>query len=242
MDAPDTELCDHLSGGPCSSRPSPGGRGSVRHPSGFRGSLADSPAIHGSPPIPSRGKGCRPRSPGENLSSSCLEARSRRAYEVGRLIYAVRRVSPLVPLLALALLGCSPSHDVLVCAGTLMVVVTLLLWRGQEWGMGVGPSVAVGLMPLLFPIIVEAGGHLCVPGSSPRLPAVRTAGGLLGGLILGIVAPRPQVGRIVPFVVACSVAALMGAVGCLLCGLIGLVIMIAGMATDTAGLVVLRRA
>ena len=170
-----------------------------------------------------------------------LEVRARRAYEKGRLTHAAGRVSPLVPLLALALLGCAPSHEVIACAAVLTVVITLLLWRGQDWGAGVGPGVAAGLVPLLFPILVEAGGHLCLPGSCLLLPAVCAAGGLLGGLLLGFVSPPPRPGRMVPFIVACSVAALMGAVGCLLYGLIGLAIMAAGLATGTAGLVALRR-
>jgi len=46
----------------------------------------------------------------------------------------------------------------------------------------------------------------------------------------------------VPFMVACSVASLMGGVGCLLYGFVGLGVMVAGMAAGTLGLVVLRRA
>ena len=171
-----------------------------------------------------------------------LEARSRRSYEMGRLTHAGIRVLPLVPLMALALLGCSPSHEVIACAGSLLVVVTLLLWRGQEWEMGVGPGIAAGLVPLLFPICVQAVGHLCLPGSCLLLPTVCAAGGLLGGFLLGVVAPRPRIGRMIPFIVACVVACLMGAVGCLLYGLVGLAVMAAGMVTGTAGLVVLRRA
>ncbi|MCI0407025.1 MAG: hypothetical protein L0191_00455 [Acidobacteria bacterium] len=176
-----------------------------------------------------------------NALESRLEARSRRAYEVGRLTHAVLRVSPLVPLMALALLGCSPSHEVLACAGTLLLVVTLLFWRGQEWSVGVAPGIAAGLVPMLFPIIIQVGGHLCLPGSCLLLPAGCAAGGLLGGSLLGIAAPRPRAGRMTPFIVACSVAGLMGAVGCLLYGLVGLAVMAAGMATGTAGLVVVRR-
>jgi hypothetical protein len=171
-----------------------------------------------------------------------LEARARRAYETGRLNDAVRRASPLVPLLALALLGCAPSQEVLACAGALLVVVTLLLWRGQDWGVGVGPGIVAGLVPLLFPIFAEAGGHLCMSGTCLLLPVICAAGGLLGGLLLGILAPRPRPGRMVPFMVACSVASLMGGVGCLLYGLVGLGVMVAGMAGGTLGLVVLRRA
>jgi len=173
---------------------------------------------------------------------SGFEARSRRAYEAGRLTHALRRVSLLVPLMALALLGCSPSPVVLFCAVSLIVGVTLLLWRGQEWSVGVAPGITAGLLPLLFPILAQVGGHLCTASSCLLLPAVCAAGGLFGGLLLGIVAPRPRSGRMVPFIVACSVASLMGAVGCLLYGLVGLVIMASGMATGTAGLVVLRRA
>jgi len=177
-----------------------------------------------------------------NSLEARLEARARRAYETGRFHHAVQRAAPLVPLLALALLGCAPSHEVLACAGALLVVVTLLLWRGQEWGVGVGPGIVAGLLPLLFPSLVEAGGHLCISGGCLLLPVVCAAGGLLGGLLLGVLAPRPRPDGMVPFIVACSVASLMGAVGCLLYGLVGLVIMAAGMAAGTLSLVVFRRA
>lgn len=171
-----------------------------------------------------------------------LVARCRRSYEIGRLTHAGIRVSPLVPLMALALLGCSPSQEMLACAGILLAVVTLLLWRGQEWGVGVGPGIAAGLVPLLLPIGSRAVGHFCLPGSCLLMPGLCAAGGLLGGFLLGLVAPQPRVGRMVPFMVACSVAGLMGAVGCLLYGLVGFVVMAAGLVTGTAGLVVLRRA
>jgi hypothetical protein len=74
------------------------------------------------------------------------------------------------------------------------------------------------------------------------MPIVCALGGLAGGILLGLMAPAPGAGRRVSFVVACAVAALTGAVGCLLYGLVGLVVMVAGLAVGATPLVAARRA
>jgi hypothetical protein len=174
-------------------------------------------------------------------AESRLEARGRRAYEIGRLRAASAHALPLVPLVALATIGCAAPHQVLVCGAGLLVAVTMLLWRGQEFGSGVAPGIAAGLLPLILPVLARAGGHPCTPAGCLLLPAVCALGGLAGGVLLGVLAPRPRIGRVVPFVVACSVAALTGAVGCLLYGLIGIAVMAAGLAVGALPLVAVRR-
>lgn len=170
-----------------------------------------------------------------------VEARARRAYERGRLGTAVVRALPLVPLVALATVGCSAPQETILCGAVLLVAVTALLWRGQEFAAGVGPGVAAGLLPLLLPVVTRVTGHFCSSGSCYILPVVCALGGLAGGVLLGVMAPAPRAGRRVAFVVACVVAALTGAVGCLLYGLVGLVVMAAGLAVGATPVLAARR-
>jgi hypothetical protein len=171
-----------------------------------------------------------------------IERRLRAAYERGRLAAALRRGLLLAPVVGVALWGCAAAHDVLTTGVVLIVAVTALLWRGQEYGEGVGPGVAAGLVPLLVPVAIQSGGHAhCSSTACYILPAACALGGLIGGVLLGAVAPVPRPGRRVAFVVACSVAALMGAVGCLLYGLVGLVVMGAGLAAGATPLLAARR-
>ena len=66
--------------------------------------------------------------------------------------------------------------------------------------------------------------------------------GLLGGIALGMKAPRPRDGQGIPFVTACLIAGLAGSVGCLLYGLVGLGVMLAGLFLGAAPVLATRRA
>ena len=177
-----------------------------------------------------------------NTLDAGLVRRARRSYELGRFAAATRRALPLALPISLALAGCGAPREVLACGGALLAAVTLFLWHGQEYEAGVRPGVAAGLAPLLLPVVARFAGHPCPAGGCLLLPAVCALGGLAGGVLLGLLAPRPRAGRVVPFVVACSVAGLTGAVGCLLYGLVGLAVMGAGLAAGAVPLVAARRA
>ena len=170
-----------------------------------------------------------------------LEQRARRAYETGRLGRAARRGVLLAPLVAISLLCCGRPVPTLVCGVTLILLVVFCLWRGRDPGRGVAPGLAAGSVPLLLPVLARASGHVCVTGSCLLLPAVCGVGGLLGGIALGLLAPRPREGRAVPFVTACLVAGLAGSLGCLLYGFVGLAVMIAGLLAGAAPVLVTRR-
>jgi hypothetical protein len=170
-----------------------------------------------------------------------LNQRARRAYEMGRLGAALRRSLLLLPVVGLALLGCARSAPTLVTGAGLILLVTFCLWRGQDFRRGVGPGLVAGCVPLLLPILAQATGHLCVSGQCLLFPAVCGVGGLLGGIALGVIAPRPRDGRAIPFVTACLIAGLAGSVGCLLYGLVGLGVMIAGLLAGAGPILVARR-
>ena len=153
---------------------------------------------------------------------------------------ATLRALLLVPLLGLALTGCSEPREVFLSGGLLLLAVAFCLWRGQEYGTGVGPGIGAGLLPLLLPVATRVIGHPCTGAGCSVLPIACAFGGLAGGVLLGLVAPRPGPGRRTSFVVACDVAALTGAVGCLLYGFIGLLVMSAGLAAGAVPLLAAR--
>jgi hypothetical protein len=173
---------------------------------------------------------------------AALYERARRAYETGRLGAALRRSLLLLPAVGIALLCCARPAPTLASGAGLVLLVTFCLWRGQDYLRGVRPGLVAGFVPLLLPVLAQATGHLCVSGHCLLFPAVCGVGGLLGGVTLGLMAPRPRDGQGIPFVTACLVAALAGSVGCLLYGLVGLGVMIAGLLVGAAPILVSRRA
>jgi hypothetical protein len=173
---------------------------------------------------------------------NALRARARRAYEVGRLRAAVRRAALLLPVVAVVLLCCAEPTGSLPGSGGLIVLVTFCLWRGQEYGRGVRPGIIAGFVPLLLPLLAQAGGHPCVPGRCLVFPVVCVAGGVIGGVALGLLAPRPAEGRRIPFVTASLIAGLAGSVGCVIYGLIGLAGMTLGLVLGATPILTVRRA
>ncbi len=171
-----------------------------------------------------------------------LMQRARRAYEVGRLGAAARGGVLLLPVIGLALRCCTNLAGTLAGGTGLLALVTFCLWRGQDYRRGVRPGLVAGVVPLLLPILVQAGGQPCNSGRCLLLPAVCALGGLVGGMTLGILAPRPREGQGIPFVTACLIAGFAGSVGCLLYGLVGLGVMILGLLLGATPVLAVRRA
>jgi len=171
-----------------------------------------------------------------------LISRARSAYEAGRFAAAARRGVLLLPAIGTALLCCANPAGTLLCGAGLFALVTFCLWRGQDFRRGVRPGLVAGFVPLLLPIVVQSFGHPCVSGGCLLFPAVCGLGGLLGGIALGMKAPRPRDGQGIPFVTACLIAGLAGSVGCLLYGLVGLGVMLAGLFLGAAPVLATRRA
>ena len=167
---------------------------------------------------------------------------ARRAYERGRLGAAVRRSVFLLPVVGVALLCCTSVAGTLVGGASLFALITLCLWRGQEYRRGVRPGLVAGFVPLFLPILAQTGGHLCVSDRCLLFPAVCGLGGLLGGIALGILAPHPRDSQGIPFVTACLIAGLAGSVGCLLYGLVGLGVMTLGLLLGATPVLAARRA
>ncbi len=173
---------------------------------------------------------------------NALMAHARRAYELGRLRAAVRRALLLLPILGTAVLCRGDAAGSVPSGVCLIAVVTFCLWRGREYRRGVRPGLLAGFAPLLLPILAQASGHICVAGRCLLFPAVCGAGGVIGGVALGLLAPRPAEGRGVPFVTASLIAGIAGSVGCVVFGLVGLAGMTLGLVLGTAPILVARRA
>jgi hypothetical protein len=151
-----------------------------------------------------------------------LESRARRAYEWGRLRYALPRVALVLPVVLVAALA--TSEPVLVSAlGAALVVVGLLsLWRGEGFQRGLAPGVLVGLVPLAAVTCTARMAHASGAEDCMALClGVCAAGGALAGLALGAWALR----RAAPpsmSLTASGAALLTGAMGCTCVGALGL--------------------
>lgn len=173
---------------------------------------------------------------------AALAVRARRAYETGRLASAAARTLPLAPLPAIAI-GCGCQPRTALAAGTIfLATIVFCFWRGGAYRRGAIPGIAAGLVPLLTPSILHAGAHACTPGGCGPVTTLACAGGgLLGGALLAWIAPLPRAAGGRPFVVACVVAGLAGAIGCVAYGTVGLAVMIAGLAAGSLPAIALRR-
>ncbi|HTO97545.1 MAG TPA: hypothetical protein VMK66_10920, partial [Myxococcales bacterium] len=157
-----------------------------------------------------------------------LEARARRAYELGRLRWALRS-APLALAAGAAALACGRPLA-LTCGLTfaLLVLSTALAFAGGPAGRAVGPGLAAGFLALAMPLLMATLGHACFGPECMRygLP-ICMAGGALGGLVIARSALRAQ--PALRFVAAAAaVGALTGALGCTIAGAAGVLGMLAG--------------
>ena len=168
-----------------------------------------------------------------------LRARARRAYERGRLRRALPVAVAIPPVASLAFVQCVDPLPSVLCALALAVGVAVLLYRGQDWGRGARAGLAAGMAPFAFPILVEASGS---PALCELLPWFCAAGGVFAGLVLAsrrrALVKKPSA----YWIAAALVAALAGAVGCLIAGVAGLLGLAAGLAVGAAPALVLAKA
>ncbi len=160
------------------------------------------------------------------MASSELLPRARRAYELGRLRWALRLLPWAICAMVIAYALGRPAP---LCFSIGSALILLLLWLGVSGG-GAGRGASAGLLagavPLALPLLVRSLGHLCLGPSCMILclPAC-VLGGAFAGVVLAARAARE--GR--SFVCgALAVAALTGCLGCSLAGVGGVLGMLAG--------------
>jgi hypothetical protein len=105
----------------------------------------------------------------------------------------------------------------------------------------VKPGLIAGLVPMLTPFLMQTGNHVCMDGRCYLFPGMCIFAGIVGGVALALLAPRPRDGQVVPLIAASMIAGLAGAVGCLVYGFIGVGGMIFGLLAGAAPVLVTRR-
>jgi len=163
-----------------------------------------------------------------NEQAVALEVRARRAYELGRLRAALR-VAPFVLAAAAAAIACGrPAALTGALAGTLLLLCVGAAFVGGPGGRGIMPGLMAGVAPLTMPLLMATLGHASFGPAclSLCLPAC-VVGGAVAGVVIGRSAARLEPDR--RFVAAAvAVAALMGALGCTIAGVVGVLGMLAG--------------
>jgi len=153
-----------------------------------------------------------------------IRRRARRAYELGRLRWALTRSLCVTPFLLAAL---APRQELATTAGAvalLFAVAVALSVYGRAAGRALFPALAAGLVPLIAPISMCVLGHAC---DSARCMSLCLPACCIGGLIAGaIVAARARQEtdldeRRLFLGAACVIVALTGAVGCTVAGAAG---------------------
>jgi hypothetical protein len=177
-----------------------------------------------------------------NEPTLMLEARARRAYEMGRLRSALR-LAPFVALAAAAAVACGrPLTLACALAGVLLPLTVGLSFAGGAAGRAVVPGLLAGGAALVMPLLVATVGHACI---GPACMSLCLPACVLGGGVAGAVIARTAVvqGSVPAFLApALAVAALMGSLGCTISGAAGVIGMLAGVvAAGTPLLVAARR-
>lgn len=157
-----------------------------------------------------------------------LEARARRAYELGRLRWALR-VAPFVLVASVAAIACDrPLWSSCALGGALLFVAVGLGIAGGAPGRAVLPGLAGGGAALAMPLLVHTLGFACMGPACMTLglPACVLGGGIAGALI-GARA-RLEEHEAAFFIPALLLAGLTGALGCSMSGAAGVGGMMAG--------------
>ena len=179
------------------------------------------------------------------MESADLAARAARAYEVGRLRWALQVGFIVLPLLAISFVTVGVSAVSCTMGALLLATATAMRWRGGTWSAATRAGLAAGLIPFALMLSLKSGsGYFCALGGCME-HCVRFCGygGLAAGVLLATRARREQ-DQLVAFLVASSViAALTGLLSCFVGGLTGMMWMIVGelVATAPALAVQLRR-
>lgn len=158
-----------------------------------------------------------------------LSARARRAYELGRLRWAMRVAWIVLPLVAISFAAVGGSPVSAATGALLLVTATALRWRGHASTAAVRAGLAAGLIPFALLLTLKCGGALCMLGDCMTHCARFCAfGGLAAGVLLAIRA-RAHHTHVVEFLAAAStIAALTGLLGCFVGGLTGMAWMLLG--------------
>lgn len=167
--------------------------------------------------------------------------RARLAYELGGVLLGLRVAWPVLPLSFFSW-SCCGAQAIPVGLGILLFVLSVgLVSRGGEVGRAVGPGLLAGSLCAVLPISFKL-LQLCSIAGCRSISQFCIYGGLLAGATLGYQAGRLESGRPVFLGVAGGIAALAGALGCVVAGLAGVVGMALGVLCASTPFLIAARA
>lgn len=174
------------------------------------------------------------------LTEQELALAARRAYERGRVRLALPVLAFVVPVTAIAMLGCNLPAITAVNGGLLAVIASAFVWRGGPLGRAVWPGLLAGFLPFALPLVVRVAGH--AHAECTMLPWACGGGGLVGGVLLGFGVLQTHARRLPTFLAAALIAALTGTMGCVLLGFAGIGGMALALVAGATPVVIARRA
>jgi hypothetical protein len=169
------------------------------------------------------------------MESAEILSRAERAYERGRLRWAMQIGWVVLALVAVSFVAVGVSAVSATTGALLLATATALRWRGRAWSAGVRSGLLAGLIPFTLLLVFKCSGAFCSTGGCME-HCIRFCGtgGLIAGLLLAVRARRYDDERVGFLVAASVVAALTGILGCFVGGLTGMVWMVAGEIVATA--------
>ena len=174
------------------------------------------------------------------MESADLEARARRAYEAGRVRWALQIGWIVVALVAVSFVAASPSVVTALTGAALLATVTALRWRGRTFTAAARAGLVAGLIPFALLLVLKSTATMCCSMGGPLAGCMAHCtlfcgfGGLAAGVLLVSRAQRRGDGALGFLVAASVVAALTGLLGCFVGGLTGVIWMVAGELAATA--------
>jgi hypothetical protein len=169
------------------------------------------------------------------MESVDLETRARRAYEIGRVRWALQVAWVVVALVLVSFLAAGASLITAATAIVLLATVTALRWRGRSWTAATRAGLTAGLIPyaLLLTLKCSSGYFCALGGCMAHCTRFCALGGLAAGLLLAMRARQLEDGIPRFLLAASTVAALTGLLGCFVGGVTGMLWMVLGELTAT---------
>jgi hypothetical protein len=171
-----------------------------------------------------------------------FERRARRAYEWGRLRYALTRAWPALPLTALSSWLCHEPWLSTIIGTGLFALAAGLIWYGQIAGRAASAGLRTGTVAFVIPVLAFESYFAPYCSTLSGMLIINGATGVVVGVLLSIESARLPAQRDLFLALASAVAVLCGLLGCVLFGPPGLAGMAAGIFLTTAPVAVYRRA
>ncbi|MCZ6715368.1 MAG: hypothetical protein O7B29_15625 [Deltaproteobacteria bacterium] len=166
-------------------------------------------------------------------SDSQRMARARRAYEWGRVRFALRVTGYILPLVVVSLAACAVPERTIATGILLLLVAVGMRWRGGVYGRAMTPGLLAGLGAFAAPLLASAIESLSGATLGSILGPAYFIGGAVTGCVVGLRASRLETDEGRFLLSAGLVAALTGSLGCVLGGAGGVLGMLLGLVVAT---------